>query len=455
AGVVAKEGLSSHRNLQTVWREIEGGQYSSQPLAAVQRLRGICDLDLNSVQAKQLLQLLAGALGRADLAQGMAPPTPVGSSQGDRGRYGGGSSSRQSSVPPARWAPSGNRSGASTPTPGGYGPGDGGVGSGGGLQFGHSQSRMRGGYPSEQEETPAWRGGRSSTREGSRERSGGGSSGGGGALTIGWNELIRPEQLTFGPQVGSGGSATVCRGSWNGQEVAIKKISGVAHLEEMKKEVDALRRLRHPRLVRFIGACLQSPLLLVVTEFMPGGSLHDRLFGARKNPPMALTQRCTVACHMAEGMAFLHSQRVVHRDLKSMNILLDAQQNAKICDFGLAHQMCVESTHIARKLDGEGGSPRYMAPECYDAAHGKLTDKVDIWAMGCILIELFGGVLPYADCMTMPQLTARILVERRPPEVPPMTPPPVVDLIRRCVVFDPSWRLTASDLLNELGKLRL
>merc|ERR1719229_1508212 len=149
---------------------------------------------------------------------------------------------------------------------------------------------------------------------------------------------------------------------------------------------------------------------------------------------MALLQRWTVACHMAEGICFLHSQRVVHRDLKSMNILLDAQQNAKICDFGLAQQM--EATHIARKLDGEGGSPRYMAPECYDAAHGKLTEKVDIWAIGCILIELFGCVLPYADCQTMAQLSKRILIERRSPEVPANIPRAFAPVICRCVSFE-------------------
>eukprot|EP00435_Cladocopium_sp_Y103_P021380 s815_g5.t1 len=272
----------------------------------------------------------------------------------------------------------------------------------------------------------------------------------------GLNELIRPEELMLGPQLGAGGSAQVFRGSWKGQEVAVKRITAVAHLEAMKKEVDALRKLRHPRLVRFIGACLQPPLLLVVTEFMAGGSLHDRLFGRSPHgqQPLAPRQRWLIACHTAEGLAFLHSQRVVHRDLKSMNILLDSRQNAKICDFGLAHQMCMESTHIARKLDGEGGSPRYMAPECYDASLGKLTEKVDIWAAGCILIELFGGILPYADCQTMPQLTARILVEKRPPDVPPQTNPQIIGLVGRCVMFDPSWRISALELQSELATMR-
>ncbi|CAE7949300.1 unnamed protein product [Symbiodinium sp. KB8] len=273
------------------------------------------------------------------------------------------------------------------------------------------------------------------------------------SLKLRWSELIQPEHLILGPQLGAGGSAQVFQGRWKGQEVAVKRISGVAHLEAMKKEIDALRRLRHPRLVRFIGACLQPPLLLVVTEYMSGGSLHDCLFGPRKTVPLSPRQRWTIACQTAEGLSFLHSQRVVHRDLKSMNILLDSSQNAKICDFGLAHQMCMESTHIARKLDGEGGSPRYMAPECYDAKIGKLTEKVDIWAAGCILIELFAGTLPYADCQTMPQLTARILVEKRPPDVAVGTPPQMVSLIGRCVMFDPRWRLGAPELLRELTML--
>merc|ERR1712039_815055 len=157
---------------------------------------------------------------------------------------------------------------------------------------------------------------------------------------------------------------------------------------------------------------------------------------------------------MAEGLAFLHAQRIVHRDLKSMNILLDVSQNAKICDFGLAQQMDLSATSIARKIDGEGGSPRYMAPECYDAVHGKLTEMVDIWALGCIFIELFANVLPYADCGTMAQLSARILVEKRSPDVPMTVPAPLADAMRRCFHFDPNRRWNAGELHMELGRIR-
>mmetsp|Transcript_121286 Transcript_121286/g.387569 ORF Transcript_121286/g.387569 Transcript_121286/m.387569 type:complete len:1148 (+) Transcript_121286:146-3589(+) len=529
-----RECLVLHQNLRHVWSEIESGPVSN-PVEAVQRLRGICDLDLTSMQAKQLLRLMSRSSGRTDLIQVMASlavpqqqqlqqqQQQQHQQQQGRGRGGhhGGSASRQSSAPPPnRWATGsydvGLRgvagSGVSTPTgdargsmfrgssaargeapsrgswaiqshgtsqpstraetpyggtphrgrsmsPGaasgkvgggwsGYpGPsGGGGLGGGGGGGY---RSRPSG---SRDDASSVPRGGGGGGATGSRDQSPSGRSGAGESLSIGWNELITPEQLIFGPQLGSGGSATVFRGSWHGQEVAIKKISGVAHMEEMKKEINALRRLRHPRLVRFIGACLQPPQLLVVTEFMSGGSLHDRIFGVRREG-LGPSQLWVIAAQVAEGLDFLHTQRVVHRDLKSMNILLDAMSSAKICDFGLAQQMDMSATHIDRKVDGEGGSPRYMAPECFDAANGKITEKVDIWAMGCILIELFAGVLPYADCTNMPQLTARILIERRPPELPPRVSPQVAGLIRRCVAYQPTARPSAGELRAELARL--
>lgn len=297
-----------------------------------------------------------------------------------------------------------------------------------------------GGYPSGQS------GGRSSSVE--RQQSSGNKS---TTVELSHNEVIRPEQLTFGPALGSGGSAQVYRGSWQGQEVAIKKISGVAHLEEMTKEINALRSLRHPRLVNFIGACIQPPLLLVVTEMMSGGSLHDRLFDEkRKYSPLSSQQKGNITIHMSEGLAFLHSRRIIHRDMKSMNVLLDAAGNAKICDFGLAQEMSIESTHITRKAEGEGGSPRYMAPECYDPRHGKLTEKVDIWALGCIFIEVFAGILPYADCMSMAQLSARILVQKQPPQVPTSVQPAIRALTSSCFNFNPDKRPGAADLQRSL-----
>jgi len=367
------------------------------------------------------------------------------------GLPGGSSNARHRSMSPAPWENSGGPSQAMGSQVGSA--------SGNSFAFGGSaansaqgqppsargrmgDSRQSNGYPGSAASGPG-------SRSGSVERRTSGNQS--TTVELGWNEVIRPEQLIFGPVLGSGGSAQVYRGSWQGKEVAIKKISGVAHLEEMTKEINALRRLRNPRLVRFVGACIQPPLLLVVTEFMAGGSLHDRLFDQKgKNQPLTATQRSLIALHMCEGLAYLHSQRVVHRDMKSMNVLLDAACNAKICDFGLAQQMRTEATHITRKSEGEGGSPRYMAPECYDPRHGKLSEKVDVWALGCILIEVFAGILPYADCMSMAQLSARILVQKQPPQCPTTVAPAIRSLIASCFNFNPDKRPAVADLERQL-----
>lgn len=95
-----------------------------------------------------------------------------------------------------------------------------------------------------------------------------------------------------------------------------------------------------------------------------------------------------------------------------------------------------------------------MAPECYEASYGKLTEKVDIWAMGCIFVELFGNTLPYSDCTTMAQLSARILVERKPPEIPVTVAAPLAEVGRRCLQFDERRRINAGDLHAELAKVR-
>jgi len=515
ADQMLKDGLSLHRNLQHVWREVEG-TLAAQPVAAVTKLRGICDLDLTSQQARQLLAMLARAAGQSESASSIAGLEPPGA---DRR----GARARASSVPPNRWAPTSPSevvaSTAATPTPaaqaavvtpaaavaapgaqasaqhrhrsmspapwGSAVPRAGSVivargGSvtptpvNGAAARGRSMSPAGGVYGVAAAPSPvaaaapplqaAAAGGAAQYRAGSQDAreakqfaaepaaAGRPSSSKTAAFELGWNEVIRPEQLVFGPELGAGGSCSVYRGSWNGIECAIKKISGVAHMEEMKKEINALRRLRHPRLVRFIGACIQPPLLMVVMEFMPGGSLYDRIFGKLKNPPLTNAQRWPICLQTAEGLAFLHSNRVVHRDLKSLNILLDSASHAKICDFGLAQQM--EATHIARKTGGEGGSPRYMAPECFNPSYGKLTEKVDIWAMGCICIEIFASVLPYADCQSVAQLSARILVERRAPDIPATIPLPVAGLVHRCLVFDERVRITASELHAELAKVR-
>lgn len=286
-----------------------------------------------------------------------------------------------------------------------------------------------------------------------------GGSGRDGKLRLSRQEQIEVSELKQNECLGTGGFGAVYRGYFKGQEVAIKKLfcedgGNISNmqLEELEKEVLALRSLSHGRLVSFIGACLRPPDLCIVTEFMAGGSLHHLLHKAKT--PLTLSQQARLALQICEGVAFLHSLTppVVHRDLKSLNIVLDLVYNAKICDFGLTQSM--EKTHISLKDGGTGGSPRYMAPECYDSK-GKITEKVDIWAMACIIIECFGGPLPYDDCTNIQQIVAKVLFEKLPPYIPHHLPKGVRPLVEECFHFEVKMRASSQDVYRQLSALQL
>jgi len=272
------------------------------------------------------------------------------------------------------------------------------------------------------------------------------------------HELIDISEIKQGECLGTGGFGAVYKGIFKGQEVALKKLFcedgvNISHfqLEELEKEVAALKALRHPRLVAFIGASLSPPNLCIVTEFMSGGSLHHLLHKAKT--ALQISQQARIALQVAEGVAFLHSLTppVVHRDLKSLNIVLDAEYNAKICDFGLTQSM--EKTHISLKDGGQGGSPRYMAPECYDTK-AKITEKVDVWAEGCILIEIFGGPLPYDDCQNIQQIVAKLLIDKEHPYIPHSLVEGVRPIVEDCFHFDLDKRTSAKDVYQRLRALR-
>jgi len=264
-------------------------------------------------------------------------------------------------------------------------------------------------------------------------------------------EKIEYSELDFIEHLGSGEFGSVCRGKYRKQEVAIKQLfwdntmQPEIVLKDLAKEIESFRHLRHKRLVHFIGAVLEIPHPCLVTEYMPGGSLHHLLHVRRLLLPLG--HGLNMCMQLAEGVAYLHSQNpvVVHRDLKSQNVVLDMNLNLKLCDFGLTESM--ERTHITKR--NNGGSPRYMAPELFDC-RTKITEKVDIWAMGCIFIEIFGGTLPYDGINTLAELTREMLVHKRGPALPPTIPEPLKRIIRGCHNFDHRLRPTSQQGFDQL-----
>jgi len=275
-------------------------------------------------------------------------------------------------------------------------------------------------------------------------------------------EWLRIADLEFGEILGKGGFGAVYRGLLKGQEVAIKRMHILegghvppGQLAEFQKEVANLQALRHPRLIRFIGVAIDPPSLSIVTELSSGGSLYG-LLHQRKVP-------------LQQGVAFLHQLHppFVHRDLKSANVVLDAELGAKLCDFGLTESM--EKTHISRR-DAEGGSPRYMAPESFDSRK-KITEKVDVWALGCLVIEVYTGLQPHEDCTSIQQVAAKLLVRLEKPfpdELPAIAivetqgsskenaeRTEVAKLVDPCFQREPSQRPSAASLLEGLQRVEV
>jgi len=204
-------------------------------------------------------------------------------------------------------------------------------------------------------------------------------------------------------------------------------------VDDLAAEISIMMSLQHPRIVSFVGACMDPPRTALITEFAPGGNLHHALHVRRHH--FSRDERFQLALDLSEGVMYLHSRdpSIAHCDLKSMNLVLDTRsQHLQICDFGLSRVLCDHRCTERGDLQTcRGGSPRYMAPECHDPGLGPITEKVDVWACGCILIEIFGNVLPYAHCSNVQQIVNEMLVNHRSPVIPEtVTEAPVRDVIR-------------------------
>ncbi|CAM6109011.1 unnamed protein product [Calypogeia fissa] len=190
--------------------------------------------------------------------------------------------------------------------------------------------------------------------------------------------------------LGSGGFGTVYKGTIAGDLVAVKqlKIGSRQGEREFRAEVDIISRVHHRHLVSLVGHCISDSHRLLVYNFVPNGTLYEALHGAGK-PVMGWNTRMGIALGIARGLAYLHEDchpRIIHRDIKGSNILLDSQWKAQVADFGLAKLAEDGQSHVSTRVMGTFG---YMAPEY--AMSGKLTDKSDVYSFGVVLLELITG----------------------------------------------------------------
>lgn len=264
---------------------------------------------------------------------------------------------------------------------------------------------------------------------------------------------VNVKDIMFGEVIGAGSFGQVWKGNYYGIAVAIKKckVDAESEREELMKEIHHLEKLRHPRLVSYLGSCIDARHIYMILEFMAGGSLYALLFPGhgRMKKKLTLLQRVTMGEQVASGLVYLHDLNVVHRDLKTMNIILDDKLNCKICDFGLT--VTLERTHLTvRHLTG---SPRYMAPEQFEQT-SRITEKVDIWAMGCVLLELLCDTQPFVSASGIQQIITELLVKKKAPALPAEVDPRARVLIKACFFFEPKQRPTAESLQEGLQHMK-
>ncbi|KAJ0773829.1 putative protein kinase RLK-Pelle-PERK-1 family [Helianthus annuus] len=194
--------------------------------------------------------------------------------------------------------------------------------------------------------------------------------------------------------IGQGGFGYVYKGILpNGKEVAIKSLKSTSGQgeREFQSEVEIISRVHHRHLVSLVGYCIAGRQRLLVYEYISNKSLDYHLYG-KGSPLMNGSTRLNIALGAAKGFAYLHEDcepRIIHRDVKAANILIDEHYEAKVSDFGLAKLSTDTNTHVSTRVMGTFG---YLAPEY--ASTGKLTDKSDVFSFGVVLLELITGRRP-------------------------------------------------------------
>uniref|UniRef100_A0A453BDF5 non-specific serine/threonine protein kinase n=1 Tax=Aegilops tauschii subsp. strangulata TaxID=200361 RepID=A0A453BDF5_AEGTS len=194
-------------------------------------------------------------------------------------------------------------------------------------------------------------------------------------------------------KLGQGGFGAVYRGELpGGLEVAIKRLStcSVQGLMEFKTEIQLIAKLQHTNLVRLLGCCLQAEEKMLIYEYMHNKSLDCFIFDSAKGAILKWERRFRIIDGIAQGLLYMHKHsrlRVIHRDLKASNILLDRDMNPKISDFGLARIFCSNVTEAnTTRVVGTHG---YIAPEY--ASEGLFSTKSDVFSFGVLLLEIISG----------------------------------------------------------------
>ncbi|MED6125018.1 hypothetical protein PIB30_064517 [Stylosanthes scabra] len=276
--------------------------------------------------------------------------------------------------------------------------------------------------------------------------------------------------------VAHGAYGIVYRGTYDTQDVAVKVLDwgedGVATAAEtaalrasFKQEVAVWQKLDHPNVTKFVGASMGTSNLkippkipsslddnpppsracCVVVEFLPGGTLKQYLIKNRRRK-LAYKIVVQLALDLARGLSYLHSKRIVHRDVKTENMLLDTSRKLKIADFGVAR---VEALNPS-DMTGETGTLGYMAPEVLD---GKpYNRRCDVYSFGICLWEIYCCDMPYPN-LSFADVSSAVVRQNLRPDIPRCCPSAMANIMKRCWDANPNKRPEMKDVVTMLEAL--
>ena len=267
--------------------------------------------------------------------------------------------------------------------------------------------------------------------------------------------------------VGKGGYGTVYRGILpNNQVVAIKRSKFVdqSQIEQFINELVILARTRHPNVVRLLGCCLEVEVPLLVYEFISNGTLYEHIRDKDATSWYSWSNCLRIAAESANALAYLHSIPIIHRDIKSTNILLDESYTAKVSDFGASRLIPLNQTHLSTVVQGTLG---YLDPEYFMSS--QLTEKSDVFSFGVVVVELLtrkGPLLPesqteahnynlatyFVKCMREDNLFD-ILDSQLVKEAPRAQLTSIAELARKCLSVSGADRPTMKEVAMELQAL--
>ncbi|KAL9267074.1 Serine/threonine-protein kinase STY13-like protein [Drosera capensis] len=277
-------------------------------------------------------------------------------------------------------------------------------------------------------------------------------------LSLDKNLLVDPKSLFIGSKIGEGAHGKVYEGRYCDRIIAIKVLNSGNTPEERStlesrfiREVNMMSRVKHDNLVKFIGAC-KDPLMVIVTELLPGMSLRKYLMSLRPRQ-LELSVALSYALDVARAMDCLHANGIIHRDLKPDNLLLTAnQKSVKLADFGLARE---ES--VTEMMTAETGTYRWMAPELYSTVtlrQGEkkhYNNKVDVYSFGIVLWELLTNRLPFEGMSNLQAAYAAAFKQERP-KIPEDISPDLAFIIQSCWVEDPNLRPSFGQIIRMLNE---